>query len=479
VPLGETYTAAHSFSESLPLEGRLRIRASMQDIKIYLDNTLIFEDSNTLDGVLHSPEASVWHFVHLPADVAGKTLRIEYSSNLRAFSGLINEIQYGTGVTLLRDVLFQEWSGIAASFILITMGVMMVIISLFLVHIGDRRFLYLGLFAIVVGVWVLSEAKVMQLFTGNRMLIGGISYMMVPLMPILMLLYIKTAVIDHHEKLFNALIAVFLLDFFINIGLQLSGKMVFLDSLQLTNAMILLTLVWSIFILINAAYKHRNTEAKRFLMAFGILGGFVTFEMAQFFSQSLMKISHATRIGLLLFFFILGMDSMKYMNKLYRDKNEAEFFKKMVYRDILTGGFNRAAFERDIKKRETGSYRLITCDLNDLKIINDNFGHPVGDQALINAYESLSKTFRNYGTCYRLGGDEFGCIIDPIDEPRTKVLFEELDAWMESLSTSFPHPLVIAYGSEIYQGEQLEQFIKKVDQRMYDHKQFLKETELK
>lgn len=475
VEVGKTYSAIHRFDESLPNGSELMVRASMQDIHVYVNDELIYKNVKPKGRLFELPNASVWHLIVLPEDLTGKTLRIDYQSEEVAFSGVINSINYGTGDALLGNLLRYESPGIFIAAVLMLMGIMIIVISFFLSQVGDLRFLHLGLFAIIVSIWLLSEAKVMQLLTGHRFILGGISYMMVALMPIPLILYIKTAVTKHHHRLFMGIVYVFLIDFFMNIGLQLSGTMGFLESLKLTNAMLLITLVIILVCLFYDFKKYNDLQARRMLNTLGILGVFVGIEIIQFFAQSFMGISLYSRIGLLLFFGILGVDSFKYMNQLLIKKSESDFLKKMVYRDILTGGYNRAAFDRDLSSQKEQPFRLVLCDLNDLKSINDTYGHRVGDQALIHVYDALVAIFGDYGTCYRLSGDEFACIIDPIDKNKIRLLEDALNEKLSLKGVDFPHQLIIAIGSKIYSGGGIDSFFEAVDEAMYDNKHLIKE----
>lgn len=54
--------------------------------------------------------------------------------------------------------------------------------------------------------------------------------------------------------------------------------------------------------------------------------------------------------------------------------------------------------------------QLILFDLDDLKKINDTHGHAVGDEAIKKAFDILNEIFKDYGECYRIGGDEFACL---------------------------------------------------------------------
>ena len=129
-------------------------------------------------------------------------MRFEWESSIKAFSGLINPIYYGSGDALLYDILKTYKWGIFVGILLILIGGITTKISYFIVSIKDNRAVFLGLFSMMVGVWVLSEARVMQFLTGHRFLIGGASYMMLSLFPIPFLLYIRETLLKKYHKWF-------------------------------------------------------------------------------------------------------------------------------------------------------------------------------------------------------------------------------------------------------------------------------------
>jgi diguanylate cyclase (GGDEF)-like protein len=85
--------------------------------------------------------------------------------------------------------------------------------------------------------------------------------------------------------------------------------------------------------------------------------------------------------------------------------------------DALTGLLNRRGFhilsEQQCKvaiRNKCGLY-LLYADLDNMKFINDEFGHDEGDQALINTASILKKTFRKSDIIGRMGGDEFAVFL--------------------------------------------------------------------
>ncbi len=90
--------------------------------------------------------------------------------------------------------------------------------------------------------------------------------------------------------------------------------------------------------------------------------------------------------------------------------------------DFLTGLANRPEFERAIDRAVASAERhkrrlaLMMIDLDNLKDINDTYGHHVGDEAIRVLAAELQRAVRATDTCGRLGGDEFGVAMPDADE---------------------------------------------------------------
>ncbi|MBO4897157.1 MAG: GGDEF domain-containing protein [Clostridia bacterium] len=96
--------------------------------------------------------------------------------------------------------------------------------------------------------------------------------------------------------------------------------------------------------------------------------------------------------------------------------------------DNLTGCYNRTKLESKIPQYEKyHNYAVIFFDLDNLKLINDTYGHDDGDKILVEAAERL-RIWQEYGDLYRIGGDEFLVVVPNIDQP---LLEEILSAWKE------------------------------------------------
>ena len=106
-----------------------------------------------------------------------------------------------------------------------------------------------------------------------------------------------------------------------------------------------------------------------------------------------------------------------------------KMIEKMAHYDALTDVANRSLFNQKIEayikhsNTEQIHFALMIIDLNDFKMVNDRYGHQVGDQVLINVASILKNHTKGYDLVSRLGGDEFAIILNDIKQEQHIHLF--------------------------------------------------------
>ena len=89
----------------------------------------------------------------------------------------------------------------------------------------------------------------------------------------------------------------------------------------------------------------------------------------------------------------------------------------LAQRDSLTGLLNKSAFQYCVETHpQLQGTALLIADLDDFKGINDGYGHPCGDYVLKEISIQIAKAFPNAVGIGRIGGDEFGLLVDTMDE---------------------------------------------------------------
>jgi diguanylate cyclase (GGDEF)-like protein len=153
---------------------------------------------------------------------------------------------------------------------------------------------------------------------------------------------------------------------------------------------------------------------------------------------------------------------------------------RMVHLDYLTGTWDRQTFEHFLSRLSKAGNNeeraIIYIDIDDLKRINDEYGHIEGDHALKTAIGIVRSAIRKNDMIARLGGDEFAVILNSEDCSRTALdtTVRRIEAAFEAHNTKSekPYPLHCSLGADIFTpGKQsIKGFMAGIDARMYEHK---------
>ena len=158
--------------------------------------------------------------------------------------------------------------------------------------------------------------------------------------------------------------------------------------------------------------------------------------------------------------------------------------RELAYIDPLTGVKNKHAyvevengFDQLIHDKKIGNFALLLFDLNDLKKINDLYGHDVGDTYIKKSCDLIRKYFPNT-LIYRYGGDEFVIILQgKLYDHRFKLLQEFNHAVENNIGKDEP---VIAVGFSDFLKDKdntLRTVFLRADERMYGRKRRLKDLQ--
>ncbi|CAN7627376.1 putative bifunctional diguanylate cyclase/phosphodiesterase [Rhizobium sp. LjRoot254] len=98
---------------------------------------------------------------------------------------------------------------------------------------------------------------------------------------------------------------------------------------------------------------------------------------------------------------------------------------RLAFTDVLTGLPNRARFENDLSACQDDDWGLLLVDIDNLKTVNDTFGHNVGDALIATVGARLSTAVKPF-EAYRLGGDEFAVIVNSASAEKAAALAESI-----------------------------------------------------
>jgi diguanylate cyclase (GGDEF)-like protein len=149
--------------------------------------------------------------------------------------------------------------------------------------------------------------------------------------------------------------------------------------------------------------------------------------------------------------------------------------------DDLTGLYNRRGFttlaEQHLKHaaRHGKNLLLVFADLDGLKLINDQFGHARGDQALIQTAALLRSTFRNSDIIARLGGDEFVVLVLDEEKDSSEVIRSRVEEEFRKFNGqgTLSFPLSLSIGLSRFNPQttrSIEGPMALADQNLYERK---------
>lgn len=163
-------------------------------------------------------------------------------------------------------------------------------------------------------------------------------------------------------------------------------------------------------------------------------------------------------------------------------KNMEEHLHSLAVTDDLTGLYNRRGFalaaEQELKHafRRKEELTLLFFDIDNLKMINDTFGHIEGDKVIKSAAMALRSIFRESDIVARWGGDEFVVLALDVPNGRVPVLLERLEKGLKQYNelNADSYALMFSLGIANYDSEKpfnLSEMVRIADKMMYKDKQ--------
>lgn len=421
-----------------------------------------------------------YQIIDFSQDYKGKELAFELKVSEDSPFTKINPIFISESKNVLKQIVVDNRIPLLIGAFLIVLGFSLSIVSLFAMVIAKKylRILFLAAFSISIGIWTLCYYDLMNIFAMPVYTMSLMEYMALFLMPIpltaYMFWFIKALDNKRIMRVYKILYANQIL---------VSSILITLHTLDIAHAAASLPyfqvylVVWVLFtiVILYKNLRKKVGQSKLFLggsviVTICVMADLVNYVTERYFGSPFIPIKGMFSIGILVFLINilieLYYDAVTHM---IEDK-EKQMLIDRACTDGLTGLYNHrycVEYMEKIDQTENLEYVIVSIDLNDLKKINDQYGHLKGDELLRKAANIIKDSFDKEGIVGRIGGDEFLVIMKNHNREQTEELMNIFAKKIEAEDVSMAYGYAMSTDIEECNTSKVYQL---ADKRMYQHK---------
>lgn len=460
---------------------------------LYLEDTLIYETNVAESRFYNKSPGNLWNRVNLDSSCSGKLLTLNIDMVYGESAVTADHFYLGDGISIITDFIRSKFVALLISIAMILIGIYMLLLDLFSrfhkSH-STHGLLYLGIYALLVGIWCFLETNILQFFIADQRIIQLINNMVMITDIAPLFFYLDCEYKALKNPVVKVLCVADVVYIIFCIVAQITGICDFHDLLigsQLALFVGNLTVVsWIVSVFIKFRKKKMDTTALGlYILGVGLLFATALGELVRYkyTSYDTMDRASSLRLGILLFIIFFGWGNQIQTSRLVKQGLKYDIVKELAYSDGLTSMGNRTSFQEKLSfyaSSDVASIGIVFLDVNDLKLTNDTRGHEIGDKLLLEATSIIQNSFGKYGDCYRIGGDEFCVLMEGND---IESMYEEgRECFNKLIEASHNNELdlniQIAHGFTIGDAttvESIDNAIDIADKLMYRDKEKLKE----
>ncbi len=465
-------------------------------VKAYLDGIICYETDMKKGRFYNRSPGIRWNFITIDDKDASKILEVKIKPAYKDGRAKVDLFFFGDRATMIIN--FIKIKGLAVFFCILmyVVGIIYLITNYILNQYQQEKDLslfYLGLFAMISSLWALIETNIFQFFIHDVQFLQLLSSMLLVAGPIPLFMYMEEVYHLFQYRVIRVLGAINVLYLvFSTVAqlLELRDYHQMLNLVLMNYAVILITMIGCV---IREAVKNRRSKGKNdkyvdyIMQQSGMITLWfaITIDYCRYLLYDVMDRALVTRGGLVIFVIFLGIGTMYRLTQLVKQGRDSELISRLAYHDGLTNVGNRTAYTERLdalaQQIARESCGIILFDINNLKRANDSFGHQYGDILIKDAAEIIQRSFGRVGEIYRIGGDEFTClIVNNHPEESYTTAIERFHLLIEESNRDREFPISIAHGKAYCRTltrENLKLSEKDADADMYRNKAEMKKQE--
>lgn len=451
-------------------------------VEVILDESVIYQYSMEKDApaFLKSP-GSLWHFVDVPANSEGGILDVRISPVYTDYYGNEAEFCYGNRSSCVAELFRSFLMILIINCIIVFAGILSILLHFTTYKKRNDEisgFLNVGLFSLMIAVWSLCQSGFLQFLIPDGRTLYFVDLFSFYLFPVPFNLFVYDISRSKYRRIFLWMSEIYLINMAAAVLVQCLGILDIFQILPVTHAIMAANVLCIIMVIHREAADGENSYAGKFRLPLYTAVLFAATELVAYYARGFRQTSVFLPLGTISFIVMLiWILVVRYYEGLMQEQKIA-YLKKMANMDMLTEALNRNAYENTVKYMEEKEIEIRTAgvlifDVNDMKMINDNYGHEQGDEALKYCYQCICGAFHAEGNCFRIGGDEFACVFNVNEKPEIQKEIEMFDSLVEEIAEKVPFPFSVAVGYASYEegvDEDFKDIVRRGDAMMYRKK---------
>lgn len=439
--------------------GTLLIRGMQYEPDVRIGGLLLYEYDDSQFQRNEQMAKKLQGVVQLPVKMDGKKLSITYHGRGDGVYE-IPKIYIGSSEATFCKHILNDGVGLCVTFVMLIFGIVASVINLYLRRkdMKDKRFDDMVLLVILSSIWGLTDSSFIQYLFGYLPIIYYFSVFALMLIPVPVLCFARNTSDLKENQLVNWGPTVFYANFVLQAIFRQMGILKFSQMMAVTHTLMLVGIG-----LLNGCvlkeYQRKNTEEVRqlfFATAIMGAGGLISFVCYWILKTDHYEVPYL--ISIMIFLIVSLCRMILSVADAFFNRTEAEVYNRLIKRDGLTGMRNQQSFHDYVTKIDEGEIviddaALVFIRIQNLKEINDHYGHRVGDAAIIEAGKCVEDAYKELGDCFRLRNGEF-CVVLPDTEETEENIQERLDMRLERHNQESDYALQFAVGISYLKDEE-------------------------
>lgn len=416
----------------------------------------------------------------LPHNCMGKELTIQV---LPTLSGSLKyglpDIQFGDYTSMLYSTIYNDAPHDVIVVLCILLGISTILFSATNLRQSElREGISIGIFSLLFALYLITECRLNVYYIGNPYYLYLLNYIPFSLLPISLMGFMRERLHEKHQKICTGVIIGELIFFALELFLHFNGILDMREIIPIIHCIYFLDIVLITHFILTMKDKRRKQSLV--LQLTPVIYGMIVDALIYWLHLHIGgNDATFTILGVIVFLFIELVRVWKSSMTIYSESVRSKLYRQMAYIDELTQIGNRRAYEEEMARITADttydqSMIIVSVDVNDLKHVNDFYGHPAGDHLIRSAAQIMQEVVGNKGKVFRIGGDEFTIFLYDTNFTEYDELVERVHQKINQFNLNNKFMMSLAVGYVQLQNNHILEAVKSADKKMYANKALYK-----